>query len=251
MCIRDRLKTVVREVVGTETVAINRRLLKLEKAEDDRARRAKGGKPGTSGAAGKGKKKKTSTSQTSQEFLEARRLIRLSPCNATKDDVRKFLEKELKMDEDIIDSIEITQVKPFLDRKRLANKNKIKKTTITLSTIDERDAIFTYASNLTSGASMDVVIPDSLKVAAMNLEHFAYKYRQRSKESSGGDKSMEARTQIRLDTMKEGLLLGIRDTKESEWTFFKPSELPDVESSEEESTDGEGLGEDEEGEQTE
>ena len=99
-------------------------------------------------------------------------------------------------------------MKPFLDRKRLANKNKVKKATVTLSTIDERDAIFPYASNLTSGASLDVVIPDSLKAEAMNLEHFAYKYRQRSKESSGGDRSIEARTQIRLDTIKRRLTTG-------------------------------------------
>ena len=99
-----------------------------------------------------------------------------------------------------------------------------------------------------------MVIPNSLKTEALKLEHFAFKYRQRSKEESGGDKDKEARTQIRLDTLREGLLLGIREQRDKDWVFFKPSELPEVDSSEDEddtdeSTDEEDGGEEEEEEE--
>ena len=124
---------------------------------------------------------------------------------------------------------------------------------VVFGSVDERDAVFSYAANLTAGASMDVVIPDNLKTEAMRLEHFAYKYRQKAKESAQGDTNLEARTQIRLDSMREGLLLGIRDKKEAPWTFFQPKELPDMDDTESEDSEdsedeyGEGEEEEEEG----
>ena len=42
---------------------------------------------------------------------------------------------------------------------------------------------------------------------------------------------------MRLDTVREGLLLGIRDGRDKDWIFFKPNELPDIESSSEEEDD--------------
>ena len=74
---KDEVKVIVREVVGNETVEINRRLLRLEKKEEDRdkreGRKGKGG--GKRGLGTEGKKKKTKKTQnaTSLEFIEARR----------------------------------------------------------------------------------------------------------------------------------------------------------------------------------
>ena len=83
-----------------------------------------------------------------------------------------------------------------------------------------------FAPNLSGRATMDIVIPDSLRVIQVRLEHFAYKYRKASKERANGDKDLEAKTQVRLDNQAEGLVLGIRDTKEARWEFFSESRLP-------------------------
>ena len=68
------------------------------------------------------------------------------------------MEKELGMEKETVESIVIEQVKPVIDKKMLVGKGKI--TIVILSSIDERDAIFSYATNLDGGASLDVVIPN-------------------------------------------------------------------------------------------
>ena len=37
---------------------------------------------------------------------------------------------------------------------------------------------------------------------------------------------MVAKTQIRLDNMSDSLLLGIRESKDAEWQFYKQKDLP-------------------------
>ena len=68
------------------------------------------------------------------------------------------------------------------------------------------------------------------------------------REESGGNKAKEARTHIRLDTIREGLLLEIREEKDKEWVFFKPTELPEMELSEDEEEDDGETDEEEEDE---
>ena len=77
------------------------------------------------------------------------------------------------------------------------------------------------------------------------MEHFAFKYRQRSKEMAQGKNDQVARTQLRLDTMREGLLLGIRETKEASWEFYRKKDLPDLESTSEEESSGDEMEEEE------
>ena len=86
-----------------------------------------------------------------------------------------------------------------------------------------------------------MMVPSSLSIEAKKLEHYAYRYRKASKEMAGGDKSKEGRTQIRLNSMKEGLLLGLRDEKDAEWKFYERKKLPPIEesSSEEDSEEEE------------
>ena len=95
-----------------------------------------------------------------------------------------------------------------------------------METIDNRDVIMSYAMNLTGQASMDIIIPDFLRVNQVRLEHFAYKYRKASKDRAMGVKENEAKTQVRLDNQSEGLVLGIREWKESRWEFFSEEKLP-------------------------
>ena len=165
------------------------------------------------------KRPKSDKWQLSSAFIQARKSIRFTPCAATEMAVRNFMEKEMKMDRATCEAIEITSVKAFTERKKI-NRPQKERAIALFSSIDERDAVFSYATELENGNSVDIVIPDHLKTEAMKLDHFAYKYRMRSREKSQGKKDEEARTQLRLDTMREGLILGIRDKKAAEWVFF-------------------------------
>ena len=116
-------------MVGAETVAINRRLLILEKKEDDRAERedaekkgkgekSKGSKPA------RGKKKTKKKNQASTEFTEARRSIRFTPCGPTETEVRDYMENELQINAETVKTTKISEVRPVIERKTLANKTK-------------------------------------------------------------------------------------------------------------------------------
>ena len=83
-----------------------------------------------------------------------------------------------------------------------------------------------YASNLKSGASVDLVVPDHLRLTVTKLEHHAYKLRMTSKDSSGGDKTREIKTQARINNVREGMFLGVRKDKDSLWQFYQPDKLP-------------------------
>ena len=73
---------------------------------------------------------------------------------------------------------------------------------------------------------MEIVIPDRLLTLQRKLEHYAFRYRKESKELAGGNKELIVKTQIRLDNMSDSLLLGIRESRDAEWQFFKQKDLP-------------------------
>ena len=98
------------------------------------------------------------------------------------------------------------------------------KTQIELKSIEDRDMIMGHAVNLTKNASIEPVFPDSLKLAAGSLEHFAFRYRSQSNQLTGGKK--EVKTQVRYDNTKKGLVLGIREGKDQKWQFYAPNRLP-------------------------
>ena len=77
-----------------------------------------------------------------------------------------------------------------------------------------------YASNLKKGASVDIVVPDHLKITARKLEHKAYKLRQMSKTNAAGDDDKIIKTQVRFDNVRENLVLGIRSSRDASWEFF-------------------------------
>ena len=66
---------------------------------------------------------------------------------------------------------------------------------------------------------------------ASRLEHFGYHYRKLSKEKSGGNKDLEAKTQVRFGNRAHELVLGIRKTKDAEWEFYYQN-LPKLDDSE-------------------
>ena len=148
--------------------------------------------------------------------------LSVSPHADSEAEVRNVLEKEMDMDRALVEKIKIKSCKVMSHRSLPAHRAgeiRAGKFQVEFGLIDDRDMISSYAIHLKGKASIDVVVPDSLKVTRTRLEHYAFKFRQCSKELAGNDKSQIARTQIRLDNMSENVLLGIRRTKESKWEF--------------------------------
>ena len=174
---------------------------------------------------------------TSLAFLNGGKSIKFQPCKPTRTDVRKFKGKELGIDRETVETIEINLIKPFVDRKKRLRKNNGKiagpKTLVRFGSINERDAVFSYATELRKGCSLDLVIPDHLNTLATKMEHYAYKVRQLAKNSETDPKNVTT-TQIRHNTRKEGLVLGMKTTKNQEWIFTEWENLPNMDTSDEE-----------------
>ena len=231
---KKEVKKIVEEVVESKVTDkmedMDNRLTELERKQ------ACNPKQGPSGRAKKG--------GMSIDFLTARKTIIFYPCDPTEHAVREFIQTELGMQSTMVSDLKITMTKLMTDRRlqRPGKKTlKAMRTMVVFGTIEERDAVFSYAPELKRGRSMDMMVPSSLSIEAKKLEHYAYRCRKASKEMAGRDKSKEGRTQIRLNSMKEGLLLGLRDEKEAEWKFYERKKLAPIEesSSEEDSEEEE------------
>ena len=115
------------------------------------------------------------------------------------------------------------------------------KAQIELKTIDQRDLVMSFATNLSKGVNIDMVIPCHLKVTAMKLKYHAFKLRKTSKIMAAGDKDRFAKTQVRFDNLKEDLVLGVRDGKDEPWVFYPPSKLPKIGLDTEEMDETDGI----------
>ena len=115
--------------------------------------------------------------------------------------------------------------KEIYKRPTAANANPEPKVQVELGSIEDRDLVMGHAVNLNNNATMEIVVPDRLKLVAGRLENYAFRYRTQAKELAKGKKEMEAKTQIRFDNTKEGLVLGIR-SKSDKWKFYTPENLP-------------------------
>ena len=192
----------------------------------------------------KGRKRAKNEDEMSEEYLLAKRSLKLAPCNNSPEAVWEFMSKQLQLPEDVLKNMAVKSAREVFEKKLPSHRKKSTKPKlqIELHTVEDRDLILSYASNLKGAASIDIVIPDKLLVLAGKLDHYAYKVRQRSKEDSGGKKDLETKTQVRLDNKAESLVLGIRRGKGAKWEFYNRDNLPTLSDSEDE--DGEGEGED-------
>ena len=114
------------------------------------------------------------------EYLIARRSVRILPCQATREGVDKFLRKELDMPKEAVKNISVVHLREITEKnlplhRARESKNKIE---LKLETIDDRDIIMSYASNLSGGSNIYIAVPDKLRPLQVRLEHFAYKYRK-------------------------------------------------------------------------
>ena len=199
------------DLLDKKTDSIEERVTKLEKQR---------------GAAAAPKARQAGSN--SAEFIAARRSLQISPCQPSPAAVEEFLRKEMKIPQDIINTVSIKRFEQIFPRNLPAHRQASakRKVLIELKSIDQRDLIMSFASNLKDGAGIDIVIPDHLKVTARKLEHRAFRLRQMSKVNAAGDKDKILKTQVRFDSVKEGLALGIRSSKDAAWEFFPPGKLP-------------------------
>ena len=106
-----------------------------------------------------------SSCESSPEYLIARRSLQISPCDPTREDIDDFLKKELDMPDESVQSMSMVHFREIIERNlppHRAGQQK-KKVEIELETIDDRDIILSYASNLSRGSSINVVVPDKLR----------------------------------------------------------------------------------------
>ena len=215
--VAKQVKTAVNDAIDNK---LTKRLDGLDKRQDkfeqSLSKLEKSG-PSTSGKTG-----------SSTEYLRARKPLRISPCKCNKEAIANFLKRELQIPINTIRNIVVTRCKEVSERNLPPHRQatSAKKVEIEMETIDNPDIILSYAMNLTGQAGMDIVVPDFLRVNQVRLEHFAYKYRKASKGRAMGIKDNEAKTQVRLDNQSEGLVLGIREQKDSRWEFFSEDRLP-------------------------
>ena len=124
------------------------------------------------------------------EFLAARKSLIITLCEADPNTVNTFLLVQLGMPKEVVSTLFVRSCVQVFDknlpqhRRRQADKRP--KVKIELKTIDQRDLVMSFASNLDKGVNMDMVVPCHLKVTAMRLEHHAFKIRQESKGMAGG-----------------------------------------------------------------
>ena len=195
--------------LDTKTDKIKVRLTKLEQEKS---------KPSGSGSQSRNE---------AAAFMEARKSLILMPCEPTKQSIEYFLRKQMRMPTDVVETLKILSMEEVFQRNLPPNKQKDKrpKAQILLKTVDQRDMIMSYATNLSKGANVEMVIPCHLKVTARRLEHHAYKIRQASKEMAGNDKEKITKTQVRFDNLKDDLVLGIREGKDVPWKFLPMNKL--------------------------
>ena len=148
-----------------------------------------------------------------EEFIKARRSLKLSPCNNTEDAIKDFLKHELKIPTDLMVTLTVLSCKQVFKRPSMSAQKFVpppKQIQIELDSQEDRDMIMSHAINLSGGATVEIVVPDRLKILAAKLEHYAYKLRAESKKKSGGDKDLEAKIQVRYDNQRTSLVLAVR-----------------------------------------
>lgn len=162
----------------------------------------------------------------SNDFLVARKFLVLAPCEPNENSVRNFLQKGMEIPDEIVATLRVDNMERVFQRNLPQHRKKDNRprTKIELGSIDKRDMVMSHATNLSIGTSVDIVVPDHLKVTAMKLDHHAFKMRKMSKMASNGVKENEIKTQVRFNNKSENLVLGVRT--DGEWEFFQPGNLP-------------------------
>ena len=172
-----------------------------------------------------------------KQFQKARKSLKISPCENNLAAIKEFLEKEMKVPARMLETMHVINTREIfaknLPEHRRTAQTRVSRTQFEMSTIEERDLLVSFASNLKGGASIDIVIPDTLRSLAARFDHYAYRYRQQAKLEK-----REAKTQGRFCNKFDTIVLGIRPDKEARWDFYPFEKLPKLASADNESMEG-------------
>ena len=123
--------------------------------------------------------KESQKSINEMAFLEARKSLILSPVSADVESVRKFLDKQMIIDNEAVEDLKIISVNR-IHSKQLKDRSLSKGdlTRVIFGSVYERDLVMSHASNLPRDCSLEIVIPDHLLSLKKVFENFAYKVRK-------------------------------------------------------------------------
>ena len=169
---KEEIAKIVNEAVDTKITKHFNQLDKKTDKLEERVAKLEKDKGNSSAQPSSSKRGKSS------EFISARRSLQLSPCQPSPAAVNAFLEQQMQVPRDIIESLSIRKFEQVFARNLPAHRQTTAKpkVQIELRSIEQRDLLMSFASNLSSGNSIDIVIPDHLKVTARKLEHHAVSY---------------------------------------------------------------------------
>ena len=163
----------------------------------------------------------TESNPESQAFAKARRSLQLNPVSADLETVRIFLERQMEIDNDIIQDLNIVEIKKIHQIKSRRQRKKGGITQVTFSSIHERGLVISHAFNLPKECSVELVCPDHLLPLKRQLDNFAYKVRKYAREVSESKVS----TSLRYDDMSETILMAARREGEDDWQHYSLEEL--------------------------
>lgn len=161
-------------------------------------------------------------------YMEARCSFKLSPLSeGTEESVRNFLEKQMGMPRDAVESITFKAIRKLFARNKVKEGGQNLDTVqVTCAEVEDRDLITSYVSNLDGKVNLDPVIPQHLHTLKKQLECKAFQIRTEGKRIAKGDKNLHVSTNVRLDDVEESLSLAIRLKKGDQWTLYKKKNIP-------------------------
>ena len=207
--------------IEDEQKTIDSRLTRLERDKANSSRPTTGPRPRPLQSDRSG--------ENSAGYRLARRSILISPASSSMDGVKKFLNQNLGIPGEIVEDLQIDDIRPIHPRKMPAHRMdsaEVKKVHLSLRDSQERDLVVSYTVNLKPPARLEIVIPEHLRSQKAKLEGLAYKIRKQAKESS--DKKVM--TSLRLDDKTEGLVMAVREDKNEPWLHYSLRELQQLES---------------------
>ena len=149
----------------------------------------------------------------SKAYEAARRQIILSPVAASLEAVRTFMSKKMGMYDDMIDSLDIREIRKMFQAGGVGRKTKkrVEKVKLYFGSMYDRDLVMGHAYNLPEEHSLELVFPDYLQSLKRFMDRFAYRIRKQARDIH----ETRFSTAIRMDDAQQSLYLCLLYTSPS------------------------------------
>ena len=161
-------------------------------------------------------------------FIDARRSLIVSPTMPSLPNVKDFFLNEMKLPKDLVDDLQITNIRKIYPRRLPAHRirnDDTKKVSLMLRDAHERDVVISYAANLSREARIDIVVPDHLLSLKAQFDALSYRLRKHVTLTSGN----KVQTSLRLDDKSQSLIMAVRMNREDQWLHYSLKELQELE----------------------